>query len=388
MSQYWAIKFFQHLVSQRLLWFVCDHRQIHLSRDARVCQLESCCKVRPFCFCGIFAENALALKTKILVVRFSSIGDIVLTTPILRCIKAQLPGSEVHYITKATFEGILKPNPNIDKVYSIQKSISEVLPQLKAEKYDYIVDLQKNLRSLALRYKLGKPAGSFNKLNFRKYLYVRFKWNVMPAIHIVDRYFEALSKLGVTNDEKGLDFFIPESANVTYSSISNELEEAYHVLVIGAKHATKQIPVQLARDIILKSQLPIVLAGGPEDKEKGDAIAEGLTHKVINACGKLSLLQSASLIEHANKVITADTGLMHIAAALHKKIIVVWGNTVPAFGMGPYLPNEPQKVFQSEVTDLSCRPCSKLGHKKCPQHHFDCMNKQDVGKIVQWLNQS
>jgi ADP-heptose:LPS heptosyltransferase len=353
-----------------------------------VCRLESCCKVRPFCFCGIFAENALALKTKILVVRFSSIGDIVLTTPILRCIKAQLPGSEVHYITKVAFKGILQPNPYIDKIFTIQHSISEVLPLLKTEKYDYVVDLQNNLRSLALRCKLGKPAGSFNKLNLRKYIYVRFKWNVMPSIHIVDRYFKALSKLGVTNDEKGLDFFIPESANIAYSSISNELAEAYHVLVIGAKHVTKQIPVQLARDLILKSQLPIVLAGGPEDKEKGDAIAEGLTHKVINACGKLSLLQSASLIEHANKVITADTGLMHIAAALHKHIVVIWGNTVPEFGMWPYLPNETQKVFQSEVKNLACRPCSKLGHKKCPQHHFDCMNKQDVGKIVQWLNQS
>lgn len=306
----------------------------------------------------------------------------------MRCIKAQLPGSEVHYVTKTTFEGILHPNPHIDKVYAIQHSISEVLPQLKAENYDYVVDLHNNIRSMLLRMRLGKPSQTFHKLNVRKYIYVWLKWNRMPAIHIVDRYFKGVHKLGVTNDAKGLDFFIPDSANVTISSLSNELPESYNVLVIGAKHATKQIPIHLAREIASKSRLRIVLAGGPEDRAKGDEIAKGLGNKVLNACGKLSLLQSASLIEHANKVITADTGLMHIAAALHKQLIVVWGNTVPAFGMGPYLPNEAQKVFQSEVTELACRPCSKLGHAKCPKHHFDCMNKQDVGKILQWLNQS
>ena len=123
---------------------------------------------------------------KILLIRFSSIGDIVLTTPVARCVKQQL-GAEVHFLTKKAFSGLIATNPNIDKVFSFDKEVTEVLPALKAERYDYVIDLHHNLRSMRVKLALGRPSASFNKLNFEKWLLVNTGINFLPDTHIVHR---------------------------------------------------------------------------------------------------------------------------------------------------------------------------------------------------------
>jgi len=150
------------------------------------------------------------LPKKILVIRFSSIGDIVLTTPVLRCLKQFLPGVEVHFLTKTQYLPLLKENPYIDKIYCINDKVTEKLSDLKAEKYDFIIDLHKNIRSFQVKFALRTASGTFNKLNIQKWLYTNFKINKLPAVHIVDRYFEAAKKLQIKNDGKGLDYFIPQ----------------------------------------------------------------------------------------------------------------------------------------------------------------------------------
>ena len=154
-----------------------------------------------------------------------------------------------------------------------------------------------------------------------------------------------------------------------------ELPEKYVALVIGGQHATKILPTDRLQEVCRKVNLPIVLVGGPEDRSSGEEIAQNQT-EVINTCGDLSINQSAYLIKHAQKVITHDTGMMHISAAFKKEIISIWGNTVPEFGMYPYLSSEQSKIL--EVKNLSCRPCSKIGYKKCPKGHFKCMNQIDL----------
>ena len=152
---------------------------------------------------------------KILIIRFSSIGDIVLTTPVIRCAKAQLKGTEIHYVTKETFKSILAHNPNIDKLHTFKEDISEVYDQLKAENFDIVIDLHKNLRSLRLKQKLGVKSYSFNKINLQKFVAVNFKQiNKLPDQHIVERYFDAIAPIGVTNDGKGLDHFITANDKV------------------------------------------------------------------------------------------------------------------------------------------------------------------------------
>jgi ADP-heptose:LPS heptosyltransferase len=338
---------------------------------------------------------------KILVIRFSSIGDIVLTTPVVRCLKQQL-WAEVHFLTKRNFEKIVQSNPHIDRVFSIDKNISEVIATLKAENYDCIVDLHGNLRTLQVKFALGVPSYSFDKLNFEKWLITNFKINRLPSVHIVDRYLKTIEPLGVKNDGKGLDFFIPKVDEIDVlsdsrfqipnskfqipDSASNFKPQTSNFIafVIGAAHATKRLPVEKLVDICNKIALPIFLIGGKEDAERGALICAQSNSNVVNLCGQLNLNQSASVVQQAAKVITHDTGLMHIAAAFGKDIISVWGNTIPEFGMTPYLPTEGSHII--EVKGVGCRPCSKIGYEQCPKGHFKCMQLIDIDAVTKAIS--
>lgn len=323
---------------------------------------------------------------KFLILRFSSIGDVVLTSPVVRCIKQQIPGAEVHFFTKQQYKPTIEHNTYIDKKYYLNDNLSELIPQLKNENYDYVIDLHKNIRTLLIKFRLGKKSFSFKKLNFEKWLLVNFKINKLPHVHIVDRYLETVNSLDVKNDHAGLDYFLPDELSKV-EEIKNLIpfETAKYVaFAIGAQHATKRLPTEKIISICKKIGMPIVLLGGKEDTERAAEITQAVGDKVYNACGKLSLHQSAAVVKFAHVVITHDTGLMHIAAAFNKKIISVWGNTVPQFGMTPYLNTNIKNNNAAiiEVTDLSCRPCSKLGYDKCPKGHFDCMNKIDEDVIL------
>ena len=316
---------------------------------------------------------------KILIIRFSSIGDIVLTTPVVRCLKKQL-NAEIHYLTKTSFKGILQNNPYVDWVYAIDKEVdSPLIQRLRGQDFDFVVDLHHNLRSLRLKRVLKRPSTSFSKLNIQKWLLVNFKINRMPDIHIVDRYLKTVEHLGVKNDYEGLDYFIPEDSMVDLSRLPDLQANGYVGLVIGGQHATKMMPVKKLIEVCEKLKEPVVLLGGPEDAHRGEEISNAVGEKVFNACGKFKLDESASLVQQALWIITHDTGLMHIAAAFKKRIVSVWGNTVPELGMYPYMPDPKSKIV--EVKGLSCRPCSKIGYSKCPKGHFKCM-EHDVNEVL------
>lgn len=324
--------------------------------------------------------------TRILLIRFSSIGDIVLTSPVVRCLKQQLPGAEIHYLTKKQYLPLLSANPYVSKLWGFDNNFPELLPQLKQERFDYIVDLHKNLRSVYVTLSLLRPSGTFSKLNIRKWLLVRLKIDLMPDVHIVDRYFSAVSKLGVRNDGKGLDHFIPPDEEVDTEFLPLSHRDGYYAFVIGAKHNTKIFPAGRVATLCARLPKPVVLLGGPEDRERATVITGLAGGRVFNACGLFSINQSASLIRQSKKVITNDTGLMHIAAALKKPVISIWGNTVPAFGMFPYLPEGLQELSSViEVKGLHCRPCSKLGYDTCPKKHFKCMNDIKDDQILSAL---
>lgn len=320
-------------------------------------------------------------EVKFLIIRFSSIGDIVLTTPVIRCLKQQVEGAVVHYLTKPQYASIVENNPYIDKVH-ILKSYDETIHELKDEGFDYIIDLHKNLRSWRFKNRLKVMDFSFPKLNHEKWLMVKFKKNKLPNLHIVDRYFEAVKVFSAENDGKGLDYFIPQTDKVDLNNYCSISSEKFIAFAIGGQHETKKLPTEKIIEICYNINMPVLLLGGKEDFENGEKVIANCKN-TINLCGKLNLNQSASVIEQSHFVITHDTGLMHIAAALKKNIASVWGNTIPQFGMYPYLPGEKSKIF--EVEGLKCRPCSKLGHKKCPKGHFDCMMKQDVKGIGEYV---
>lgn len=317
---------------------------------------------------------------KILIIRFSSIGDIVLTTPVMRCIRQQT-GAEVHLLTKESFRSVAAHNPHIAQVHTIRRHVREVQPALRAERFDFVVDLHHNLRSLQVKLALGVPSKSFDKLNWEKWLLVNLRINRLPALHIVDRYMAAAAPLGVANDGLGLEYYITEADEAAALQFLKERlpgsaerpNHAFIAFVTGAAHATKRLPEDRIIELCRLIEQPLVLLGGPDEQAQGERIAAQAGPHVINACGKLKLNQSAAIVKHAAKVITHDTGLMHIAAAFGKEIISIWGNTVPEFGMAPYYPAGIKINTSIEVKDLPCRPCSKIGHQACPKGHFRCM---------------
>jgi ADP-heptose:LPS heptosyltransferase len=320
---------------------------------------------------------------KILIIRFSSIGDIVLTTPVIRCLRKKYPAAEIWFLTKKKFSGIVLPNPYINGVFILADDIYETIEILKNEKFNCIIDLHNNLRTLRIKRSLkGVPAHSFNKLNAGKWIYTTFKINIMPGKHIVDRYMDTVESLGVINDGLGLDYFIPGKDMVKDSDIPFSHSQGYISIAIGAAHFTKKLPVDKLKKLCAYITYPIILLGGSEDFQNGLEIARTDPVKIYNACGRFSLNESADIIRNSKLVISHDTGLMHIAAAFKKNILSVWGNTVPSFGMYPY--GTSYEVFQ--VNKLWCRPCSKIGYEKCPLGHFKCMREIPIESIVESAN--
>ena len=325
---------------------------------------------------------------KFLIIRFSSIGDIVLTSPVVRCLKQQVPEAEIHFLVKDKFQSVVAHNPYIDKIHVLAHSWELMIEELKTESYDYIIDLHHNVKTLRVKKALKVKAFSFYKLNIQKYLLTAFKINLLPKTHIVDRYLKTVESFGVKNDGQGLDYFIAEEEKTKLKDIPASHQAGYIACVIGAAHNTKKWPVHKWKQFCTEIKHPVILLGGPEDREAAETIASVDDIKVYNACGKFSLNESADLVRKAKLVITHDTGLMHIAAAFKKPIISIWGNTVPAFGMTPYFGAAMVPDVIMQVHKLWCRPCSKIGYNKCPFGHFKCMEKIAVEDLLQRTRQS
>jgi heptosyltransferase-2 len=307
---------------------------------------------------------------------------------VIRCLRNKFPDAEIHYLTKHSFKDILSSNPHINKVLTLEDDFDKMLEQLKAEAYDHVIDLHHNVRTLRVKRFLKKvPSASFNKLNVGKFIYTNLKINTLPKKHIVDRYLETVSPFGVENDGKGLDFFIPERDVVKKDDIPTSHQTGYIGIAIGAAVATKKLPVHKLKELCAAIHHPVILLGGKEDYEAGKEIASVDETKIYNSCGKFNLNESADLVRNAKLIITHDTGLMHIAVAFQKPVVSVWGNTVPSFGMYPYYGTRSNQQYSAvQVNKLWCRPCSKIGYKKCPLGHFKCMERIDIAEMNALVN--
>lgn len=319
--------------------------------------------------------------TKILIVRFSSIGDIVLTTPIIRALKTQLDGEvEIDFITKSINASILDENPYLNKVITIDKHVSEVAEALKKSRYDYVVDLHNNLRSRQVKRTCKSLSFTIDKRNVAKWLYVNTKKELLPIGHVVERSFHALKGLGIEDDGKGLDYFIPEKSKVDLSTLPETVRNGYISYAIGGKMKGKILPTEKIIALCKAIEKPIVLLGGPEDRTVGDAIVKACGKRVFNACGAFSLQQSASILQQSEKVIAHDTGLMHIASALKKPVISIWLATTPQIGFAPWQPGEGSVMVEA---DCKKRPTSKLGNRG---YEDGCVFNVNIQRIAQLAN--
>ena len=311
----------------------------------------------------------------------------MLASPVFRCIKKQLPDTEVHFLTKISFKIVTAANPYIDKFFYYVDNLDEIIVKLKAENYDHIIDLHQNIRSNKIKRALKKDTHTIDKLTYQKFLLTQLNIDVMPNRHITLRSLDAVLPLGVKDDGGGLDYFIARHDEVKPNDIPTGHLAGYIVIVIGATYFTKRFPVQKQIELCSKIDHPIILLGGKEDKKTGEEIAATDTTKIYNACGKFNISESADIVKKAKLVISNDTGMQYIACAFKRPVIALWGGTSPDLDVEPYygynyMSHQQKPVYENVVLNLGCQPCSKYGLKKCPKEHFNCMEKINVNELV------
>lgn len=306
----------------------------------------------------------------------------MLTTPIIRALKEQLEG-EVHidFITKAKYASIVESNPFIDRVITIENKVSEVRAILEATSYDYVVDLHNNIRSRQVKAIVKSLSFTVDKRNFAKWIYVNLKKRHLPIGHFTERCFQTVKALGVKDDGKGLNYFIPNDQVLSVNILPENFHSGFVAYAIGGLEAGKILPTNMIIELCREIKKPIVLLGGPEDKGRGEEIAAAVGESVWNGCGSFSLNKSASLLSLASCVITHDTGLMHIASALKKKVISLWLATTPEIGFAPWQPGVGSVMIEA---DCKKRPTSKLGNRGFED---GCVYNIDTASIVSTVNQ-
>ena len=321
---------------------------------------------------------------KILVIRFSSMGDIIYTTPVVRCLKKQLPNADVHFITKPAFKYIYDNNPYVDKLLLLKPKLSDTIADIRAERYDYIIDLHNNLRTSIIKLRTRIPSSTYNKQTVRKWLSLKLRKNLVPNVHLVDRYLQAVKFLGVSNDGEPIDYYVKQSYEIT-NLLPVTHQNGYIAFVIGATHFTKRMPNRKIISICKDIAGPVLLLGGNDVQANGDEITAAIGQKVYNACGKTTLDESVYLVSQAKGIIGFDTGLTHIAEAFNRPIVSIWGGTVPdLLGVQPYMVNDAEVIW----INLPCRPCSKFGLEKCPLGHFKCMNNIPEQTVIDFANEA
>jgi ADP-heptose:LPS heptosyltransferase len=319
---------------------------------------------------------------RILLIRLSSIGDIVLCSAAIRCLRKRFPEATIDFLTKASMSDILKADPNINHIVHWEGSPANIAKQIVSSEYSHVIDLQDNLRTRILEQWL--PANiqviRYNKHRIRRTLSVWFKKNFYHG-HVAEQCLLAMASLGVQNDGLGLQYHIAPEDKITINDVPFTHKAGFAVLCIGATHFTKRMPEHKWAELIQKIRMPLLLIGGESERAIGDRLADLDSFKVINKCGVYTLGQSASAIQLSKFVITHDTGMMHIAAAFDKKTLSIWGGTIPELGFAPYL-KSPEKSILIEEKQLSCRPCSKYGRSSCPKKHFKCMEQINIDRLI------
>ncbi len=302
-------------------------------------------------------------KPKILVIRFSAMGDIILTTPVVRALNQQLK-AKIDFLTKPQYVSLLESNTYINRIFSLNDKVDF----LQKNKYDYVVDLQNNLRSWKIRNKIQTKSFVFNKKSLRRYLLIYFGIDLLKN-HVVDRYFATVASLNVVNDNQGLDFNVSSSVKAEFNT-----SQSYISWCIGGTHNPKKLSAKQITQVVSKLKIPVVLLGGNNDLDIAEEIINNAECKsVYNFCGKLSVQESSYLIKESKMLLTNDTGMMHIASALKMPIISFWGCTKPSLGFTPYM-TDPSSI--KIISKRSAKPCSKHG-KHCKYGKNGCIKEID-----------
>ena len=320
---------------------------------------------------------------KILIIRLSSIGDILLTTPLLRLLRQKFQTARIDFVIKKQFYDLLRMNPFVDHIYTFDTSkghsaLIRLQKETRDQGYDLVIDIHNNFRSCYLRRIPHAHIAKIKKYKWSRFFLVVCGWNFYRAVvPVYQRYIDTVAHLGIVYDGQGLDFY-PDPATQTSLHIrlgdaGFDFDRPTVGVAPGASFATKRWPVenfaQVVKRMVDELKVQILLVGGPTDIELTQIIAHRAGHSVYDLAGKLALMESACAMQYSNVVLTNDTGLMHLATALKKPTVAIFGPTVRELGFFPVGPN----TTVIENVGLPCRPCTHMGRKTCPKKHFKCM---------------
>jgi lipopolysaccharide heptosyltransferase II len=333
----------------------------------------------------------MPLPNKTVVFRLSSIGDIILSSPLLRGLRSAAgPAARIDFVVKKQYAELVKFNPHLSIVHEYDEAtgldgLHQLGEELRAEQYGLVVDIHNNLRTKYLRRRCeGAEIVQVSKQGLERWILVHLKKNIYKDnVPVAERYLSTVSRFDVVNDGKGLEIFIPDEIQFGVTSRMGSLRLHRYRKVIGicpgAKHFTKRWPQEkfaaIASRLSREFEAKIFIFGGVDDRQPGTEIAAVIAKEtgeqsITNFAGTLRLLETAAAMEYCDLIITNDTGLMHLASARQKKILAIFGSTVKEFGFFPY----GTESVVLERNDLSCRPCSHIGRNSCPEKHFRCMN--------------
>lgn len=322
----------------------------------------------------------LSIFNKILIIRLSSLGDILLTTPFIRSLKNQFPKIKIDMIVREEYSDAIKLNPNLNQKFYYSRIDDEnknLLAKLSKENYNLIVDLQNNLRSKKISSSLNVKRVKFKKSSLQKVLLVNFKINLLKeAPQIPVRYAKTIPDIKL--DSKGINLFTDKIPSKIISDKNNLVG-----FCSGARHFTKRWPkeyfIELGK-MLSESGYKVVLFGGRIDKQLCEEISKEIPDS-INLSNDDNLLQTTADMKMCKAMICNDSGLMHVASAVGTKVIAIFGSTVKEFGFTPY--NCQNLILENN--SLTCRPCSHIGRSSCPKKHFECMKEISPATVFENL---
>jgi heptosyltransferase-2 len=323
---------------------------------------------------------------RVLIVRFSSIGDVVLTTPLVRALRRRHPDAELLYVTKRALAPLVSDNPHLSRVVALEahEPVHHLAARLRALAPTHGLDLHGSLRSIALRALVPGRWAGYRKRKAARTMLIATKLDLYrDTVPVAERYFEAARLLDVRPDGGPPEFHLGNGARERVGAWLAERrlgDAALAALAPGAAHATKRWParhwIELTGRLRAAGLEPVVV-GGPGDR--------GVAQQVPapSAAGELSLQETGALLARARVVVSGDTGVMHMATGVGTPVVALFGPTVGRFGFLPYRARA--TVMER---DLSCRPCSAMGSARCPKGHHRCLEEiaaADVSGAVERL---
>jgi lipopolysaccharide heptosyltransferase II len=339
----------------------------------------------------------LQTPTHILISRLSSIGDIILTTPVVRVIRNAYPRARISFLVKKEFASLVQYNPHIDNLIVFDKaggkdSLKQLKERIREENFDWFIDLHNNLRTNYIKRALRFPeVSTYSKQSFRRWLLVKFGKNTFKeAKPVYLKYFDAVRHRDLRYDNKGTEIHFPpaEMENIQKKLISDGIDLSMPVAVIcpGASYTNKQwLPDRfgsIADSLIIESKIQLIFLGGPNDSTLCEEIISGMSQQALNYAGQLSLLGSAALLSKADLVISNDSGMMHLAQSQKTPVVAIFGPTTRELGFFP-LPAKSAVVQK----DVECRPCTTKGLNYCPRKHFNCMKLIIAADVLKAINE-